>query len=139
MRFLKYFGALVIASVLIVGLLVGVRITRIKLAESPLVAGWQGARQAREDLSHGIYKQLLLGMPGPSIVEYQRAMETRYNVHVKLLGCVTFEGTDAYVHAYNNVSAESINRRYGHDIFTETSHQVQVDWDRTHEEVQAAR
>ena len=115
----------------------GVKITRITLVNSALVAPWHGARQARADISHGVYKQLFLGMPGPSIFNYQRAMEARYNVHVELLGCVASHSTEEYVHAYNIVSAESANRRLGHDIFTETANQTQAAWSRTYEEVQA--
>ena len=138
MRLLRYLGSLVVALVLVFGLLMGVKIARIELDNSSLIARWRGERDAQVDLSHGSYKQLIYGMPGPSILNYQKAMEARYNVHVVLRGCVSSEAMRAYASAYNKVSAENVNRRFGHDIFAETANQASADWDRTHEEVQSS-
>lgn len=61
-------------------------------------------------------------------------LRQRYGVEFKAVsGCIVWKSLEDYVAAYNGVSENAANRKFGHDIFKEVSEEARNDWEREHE------
>jgi hypothetical protein len=91
----------------------------------------QGRLHARFDLALGHYKVLGVGLPGPERPEFIRLLHERYGVEFdKVADCLVYPELLAYVKSYNSVSMAAANRKFGHDVFTETYHEADEKWER---------
>jgi hypothetical protein len=82
-------------------------------------AGLRGQLMARYDVAHGRFKLLVYGLPASGFPEYRRLLRERYGVEVVSLGCVATDGS--YTNAYDRVVTAVVNRRFGRDVFKESS------------------
>jgi hypothetical protein len=95
-------------------------------------ASSRGEIVARYDISHGYYEVLGYGLPVAWRPEYARLLQERYGVKFRpVAGCIVSTGLVAYVEGYNRVSAESVNRKFGHDVFKECSDEARKEWQET--------
>jgi hypothetical protein len=95
-------------------------------------ASGRGEIVARYDISHGHYEVLGYGLPVAWRPEYARLLQERYGVKFRpVAGCIVSTDLVAYVASYNKLSAESVNRKFGHDIFKECSDEARKKWQET--------
>ena len=93
-------------------------------------ASMRGRIHAHFDIALGHYKVLGYGMPSPWRDEYVRLLKERYGIefHEAAL-CIVSRSLVAYVDAYDEVSAEAAQRKFGHDIFEETAAEARTKWE----------
>jgi hypothetical protein len=78
----------------------------------------RGQLMAHYDIERGHFQVLDYGLLSPGFREYRQLLRERYGVDARPLGCVI---TDAsYVNAYNRVVMDTVNRKFGRDVFTES-------------------
>jgi hypothetical protein len=77
MRWLRWFGYTIASLVLLIGLLVGAVYARYTVENNADIASWRGERNARRDLSHGVYREIILGLPIFPAFTYQKEMKAR--------------------------------------------------------------
>ena len=86
------------------------------LAASPA----RGYIVAQYDTMTGHYEVQSFGLPAEWRPIYARILKNKYGVqHRVVAGCEVTPWLVGYVRAYNQVSKEKINRKYGRDIFKE--------------------
>lgn len=132
MRFLKWLGYSLLGLIVLIALLIGGAVAWRGVANSTTLASWRGARDARADLSKGIYKEITYGLPVPWFWNYQKTMKSAYNVDAQAMGCMLTQKDAAYSSAYNKVAVEGIVHHFGHDVFNETSNQAEAEWNKAH-------
>lgn len=94
----------------------------------------RGNIEARLDVKHGRYQELGYGLPVPWRPRYETLLRQRYGVEFEALaGCVVSKSLVDYVAAYNEVSMDAADRKFGHDIFKEVSDEAEKEWERQHE------
>jgi len=105
-------------------------------AKSELIHGWLAACL---DIAHGHYLILnprYIGQPPAWNSEYVRLLKERYGVEDRdLWVCIEDCGwMFDYIDGYNTISISVIKRKFGHDIFRETTGEAQRNWDLAHPE-----
>lgn len=101
-------------------------------------SGWwpvptvSGRIEARMDVAHGKYLVLGYGLPDRSRTGYATLLRQRYGVELRAVaGCIVSKSLQDYVDAYDGISIDAANRRFGHDIFKETRDEAEKEWKRT--------
>jgi hypothetical protein len=93
-------------------------------------ASARGEMFARYDVSRGHYEVLGYGLPVAWRPEYALLLQERYGVKFRpVAGCIVSTALVAYVDAYNRVSIEAVNRKFGHDVFKECSDEARQKWE----------
>lgn len=96
-------------------------------------ASARGEMVARYDISRGHYEVLGYGLPVAWRPEYARLLQERYGIKFRAVaGCIVSTGLVAYVDSYDRVSAEAVNRKFGHDVFKECSEEARDSWKQAH-------
>ena len=73
---------------------------------------------AHIDLARGQYKLFGYGLPSPWRASYVAALRQRYGVEFHAVaGCIVSKAQQDYVAAYDDLSTEAVNRKFGHDVF----------------------
>jgi hypothetical protein len=105
-----------------------------------IMASVRGEMVARYDVFHRHYEVLGFGLPVPWRPEYARLLQERYGVKFRgVAGCVVSAALVAYVDSYNKVSAEAVNRKFGHDVFKECSEEARKSWEQARKSAKLAR
>ncbi|MGA3371179.1 MAG: hypothetical protein ABSC48_05400 [Terracidiphilus sp.] len=104
-------------------------------------AGWWplaaalGQHNAQVDVAHGHYKILTHGIANPEGSPYANLLRQRYGVELHAVaGCIVSKSLVDYVDAYNNVSTDAVNRKFGHDVFKEVYDEDEANWRRWKQE-----
>jgi len=98
-----------------------------------VTASARGELVARYDISRGHYEVQGYGLPVPWRPEYARLLQERYGVNFRTVAlCIVSTTLVSYVDSYNKVSAEAVNRKFGHDVFKECSDDARQKWDAAH-------
>jgi hypothetical protein len=94
-------------------------------------SGWwpipsiHGHLDAMYDVAHGHYKELGYGHPFRGANQYAQLLKARYRIEFYYVGfCTASASTRSYADAYDEVSMAAAKRKFGHDIFRETSDEV---------------
>jgi hypothetical protein len=126
-KFVRHFVGIAAVAALVVLLLVWAN------------SGWRpipsfrGQLAARIDVARGQYKILTFGLPSADRPQYATLLRQHYGVEMKVVaGCEVRPSLMDYVAAYNNVSIEAVNRKFGRDVFKETYDEVKKDKKQTH-------
>lgn len=92
------------------------------------LVGWElsawirGQLVAHLDVARGHYRILTLGLPATWRPEYTRLLRERYGIEARVVaGCVVSVSLPAYVEGCNTVSTNAANRKFGRDVFRESS------------------
>jgi len=94
-------------------------------------ASVRGQRVAQSDISSGRYIELGYGLPTEWTSDYVRILHERYGVeHREVAGDVLSQSELEYYQAYNAVSTQAANRRFGHDIFKECAEEARKNYSR---------
>jgi hypothetical protein len=105
---------------------------------SSVTASDRGQLVAHYDISRGHYEVLGYGLPVPWRPEYARLLHERYGVKFRTVAlCIVSTTLVAYVDSYNRVSAEAVNRRFGHDVFKECSEEARKRWEQARKSAMA--
>jgi hypothetical protein len=98
-----------------------------------VTASARGELVARYDISRGHYEVQGYGLPMPWRPEYARLLQERYGIKLRTVApCIVSTALVAYVDSYNRVSAEAVNRKFGHDVFKECSEEARDSWEQAH-------
>jgi hypothetical protein len=91
----------------------------------PIPASTRGERAARRDIAGGHYVLLGYGLPTVYQAEYTRLLRERYGIEYRAAaGCVVSESLISYVNAYDVVVVAAANRKFGHDVFRDSSEEA---------------
>jgi hypothetical protein len=91
-------------------------------AGSGLVAEICGRVAAYVDLAQGRYVTLTYGLPPAQFPAYVERLRARYGIEVRAVaGCIVSRELSAYVRGYNRVSERAARRRFGPNIFLQTT------------------
>jgi hypothetical protein len=73
-----------------------------------------GRSDARRDLSNGVVRVPMYGLPVPSSGDYDRILKEKYQVgRLGLGGCMVSEGLVAYAEGYSEVGRKFIEQKHG--------------------------
>ncbi len=90
--------------------------------------GEEAARLAAErDIKAGRLRLWLFGMPGPADEAYRRLLEERFDIEVRLGGCILPERFD--VEPYNERMRTEIERRFGAGILERMQQEARRQWE----------
>ncbi len=79
-----------------------------------------GRSEARRDLTNGVLRLPMYGLPAPWSVEFDRILAVRYHVdRFGLAGCLVSDGLVAYANGYSEVSKRFIEERHGTNLWKE--------------------
>lgn len=93
-------------------------------------ASIRGRIHARFDIARGRYKVLGYGLPPVWRDEYARLLKDRYGIEYQQAAlCIVSHSLVAYVNAYDEVSEEAANRKFGHNVFEETAEDALRTWE----------
>lgn len=88
-----------------------------------------GRSDARRDLSNGVVRVPMFGLPMPWSGEYDRILEQKYKVgSYGLGGCVVSAGLVAYADGYSEVSRAYIEQKHGTNIWQQARAQAEEAW-----------
>jgi hypothetical protein len=100
-----------------------------------IMMGWlwaapvRGRLAAHYDVARGHYRELTYGLPVEWMPEYRELLKKRYGVDsIAVTGCTVSPGLISYVAGYNSVSTAVVNKRFGHDVFSECARDAQTNW-----------
>jgi LysM repeat protein len=96
-----------------------------------LVAYEMGQAEARRDLTNGVLKLKIAGLPSPELWTYKRLLEERCKVQLEpIAGCCVSEGLLRYQAGYNEIIQTRIREKYGTHIFQELDLQAEEEYRR---------
>lgn len=100
-------------------------------------ASLRGRLVASFDVAVGRYELLGYGLPPPYRDDYVRLLRERYGIEYRQEAlCLVSKRLVDYVDAYDSVSVAAAQRKFGHDIFTETIDEARAHWNDAHPEMQ---
>ena len=86
----------------------------------------RGKADALRDVSNGVLRLPMYGLPAQWASDYFRIFKERYNVDLYVLGgCTVSEGLTAYADAYGKVSHQAIRDRFGTNVFTRVRNEAE--------------
>lgn len=86
-----------------------------------------GQSDAHRDLSNGVVRLPMYGLPSPESAEYSYILKTKYHIDLfGLAGCVVSEGLLAYADGYSGVSGAFIKEKFGTNIFHQAWQEAQA-------------
>jgi hypothetical protein len=92
-----------------------------------------GKHAAHIDISRGNYKELGYGLPFLGSDEYARLLQERYGIEFHYVDfCTVSKSRRDYSDAYNQVSMEAAESKFGRDIFKETYDEAVKNWKLAH-------
>lgn len=79
-----------------------------------------GRCEARRDLTNGVVRLPMYGLPASWSGEFNRILEDKYHVgRFGLAGCLVSEGLVAYANGYSEVSMRFVEERHGTNLWKE--------------------
>jgi hypothetical protein len=92
-------------------------------------AAVRGRLSARIAIASGHYRLLGYGLPGFEREEYVRLLRTRYGVEFEEIAkCIVSRSLVAYADAYNSISGEAIEKKFGHNVLENTFEDARRTW-----------
>ena len=86
-----------------------------------------GRSDARHDLSNGVVRLPMYGLPGEWTAEYNHILETKHHIgRLGLGGCLVSAGLLAYADGYSGVSQTWIEQKFGTNIFNQANQEAQA-------------
>jgi hypothetical protein len=81
-------------------------------------APWRGRWAANRDLANGRFLILGYGLPPRGVIEYRQILAERYGVeYQQVAACIVSPTLVSYADAYDRVSEQAIQQKFGQDIF----------------------
>lgn len=85
-----------------------------------VLAAELGRAEARRDLTNGVVRLPMYGLPASWSGEFDRILEEKYHVgRFGLAGCLVSQGLVAYADGYSEVSRRFIEERHGTNLWKE--------------------
>lgn len=98
-----------------------------------LTAALRGRLTASVDVVRGHYAVMGYGYPPSYTHEYSHILRERYGIEYEQAAlCIVSKSLMAYVNSYDSISAAAAIRRFGRDIFKETTEEAKANWNRQH-------
>lgn len=88
-----------------------------------------GSRQEQRDVSVGLLKVKLVGLPLPDDADFRRELRSKFGIETVNLGSEAGSPEAKDADDYNFVSREAMRRRFGRDVVRETFDQAKRRWE----------
>lgn len=86
-----------------------------------------GRSDARRDLTNGVVRLPMYGLPAPWSVEFDRILAEKHHVgRFGLAGCVVSRSLKAYAHGYSEVNRRFIEERHGTNLWKEVQAEAET-------------